>query len=53
MVLKMVTRTAGRSIYSYNRSVVVPKAGPMLTLTGAQVATTSRNAAGFGAPGFD
>ena len=35
MVLEVVTRTAGRSIYSYNRSALVPPEAPMLTLTGA------------------
>ena len=35
MVLEVVTRTAGRSICSYNRSALVPPEAPMLTLTGA------------------
>ena len=35
MVLEVITRTAGRSIYSYNRSVLVPLEAPMLALTGA------------------
>ena len=35
VVLEVVTRTADRPIYSYNRSALVPPEAPMLTLTGA------------------